>query len=256
MKMTQLIINDDVATVILDRSDKMNAFNNAFIEELIATFSALQNNQSIRAVIIRAQGKHFCAGADLAWMQAMKNYSYEENLADAKRLALLFETIYKLNKPTISLVQGAAFGGGAGLVCCTDIVLAEANTRFCFSEAKLGIAAATISPYVIQKIGTNKAKRFFMTAEVLNSQMALETGLIDEICEDMDLHAHQFIDQIRNNGPKAVAESKLLAQSFFDLDSDTINRTAELIATLRTSDEGQEGLVAFLEKRQPKWIQT
>ena len=246
-----------VATVTLNKPELHNAFDEHVISQLISAFSALNDNSEVRAVILAAKGKSFCAGADLNWMRKMAAYSYEENKQDAGQLAELYRTLFNLNKPTIARVQGAVFGGGVGLVACCDIAIGTRMSKFCLSEVKLGLVPATISPYVIEAIGPRLAKRYFMTAEVFSSRRARRIGLLAEtVSEDeLDTTIDSLIAPLLNNGPESVAKAKALVNqiSYQTIDSELIEQTSELIAKVRVSSEGQEGLSAFLEKRAPNW---
>jgi methylglutaconyl-CoA hydratase len=246
-----------VATVTLNKPELHNAFDEHVISQLIEAFTTLNNNSDVRAVILAAKGKSFCAGADLNWMRKMASYSYEENKQDAGQLAELYRTLFNLNKPTIARVQGAVFGGGVGLVACCDIAIGTRMSKFCLSEVKLGLVPATISPYVIEAIGPRLAKRYFMTAEVFSSRRARRIGLLSEtVSEDeLDTTIESLISALLNNGPGSVSKAKALVNqiSYQSIDSELIEQTSELIANVRVSNEGQEGLSAFLEKRAPTW---
>ncbi len=246
-----------VATVTLNKPELHNAFDEHVISQLIQAFSSLNDNSAVRAVILAAKGKSFCAGADLNWMRKMASYSYEENKEDAGQLAKLYRTLFNLNKPTIARVQGAVFGGGVGLVACCDIAIGTRMSKFCLSEVKLGLVPATISPYVVEAIGPRLAKRYFMTAEVFSSRRARRIGLLSEtVSEDeLDTTIESLVSSLLNNGPHSVASAKALVNkvSYRAIDSELIDQTSELIAKVRVSSEGQEGLSAFLEKRAPNW---
>lgn len=246
-----------VATVTLNKPELHNAFDEHVISQLVEAFTTLNNNSDVRAVILAAKGKSFCAGADLNWMRKMASYSYEENKQDAGQLAELYRTLFNLNKPTIARVQGAVFGGGVGLVACCDIAIGTRMSKFCLSEVKLGLVPATISPYVIEAIGPRLAKRYFMTAEVFSSRRARRIGLLSETVseDDLDTTIESLISALLNNGPDSVSKAKALVNqiSYQSIDSELIEQTSELIANVRVSNEGQEGLSAFLEKRAPTW---
>jgi methylglutaconyl-CoA hydratase len=247
-----------VATVTLNRPLKHNAFDDKTIANLNQIFSELHNNKNLRALIFAANGKNFCAGADLNWMRRMADYNYEQNFQDAKALADMLYALYSLSVPTIARVQGAVLGGGVGLISCCDIVVASSHSSFSLSEVKLGMVPATISPYVIEAIGARTARRYFTTAERIDSKTAQRIGLISEcVAQDqLDIHIQQIINSILANGPKAVAIAKQLVAdvNLQPIDRQLIDKTSHLIATARSSHEGREGLNAFLEKRQPHWI--
>lgn len=246
-----------VATVTLNRPEKHNAFDDAIIAELTAIFKKVALTESVRVMILQANGKSFCAGADLNWMKRMAQYSYEENLADANALAEMLYTLHSLPKPTIARVQGAAFGGAVGLVACCDIAIGTKLSKFCLSEVKLGLIPATISPYVIDAIGARLARRYFMTAEVFSARRARRMGLLSEAVtqEEIDGEVEMLIEHILGNGPEAVAAAKQLIFDVKDLElgEELLEKTSLRIATARVSAEGQEGLSAFLEKRPAKW---
>ncbi len=246
-----------VATVTLNRPEKHNAFDDAIIAELTAIFKKVALTESVRVMILQANGKSFCAGADLNWMKRMAQYSYEENLADANALAEMLHTLHSLPKPTIARVQGAAFGGAVGLVACCDIAIGTKLSKFCLSEVKLGLIPATISPYVIDAIGARLSRRYFMTAEVFSARRARRMGLLSEAVtqEEIDGEIEMLIEHILGNGPEAVTAAKQLVFDVKDLElgEELLEKTSLRIATARVSAEGQEGLSAFLEKRPAKW---
>lgn len=246
-----------VATIRLNRPQLHNAFDDIVIAELINAFEAIQKNDQVRVLILAANGKSFCAGADLNWMKKMASYSFEENKRDADQLARLFNSLYNLNKPTIARVQGAVYGGGVGLVACCDIAIGSKLSKFCLSEVKLGLVPATISPYVIEAIGPRLAKRYFMSAEVLSSMRARRIGLLSEVVseEELDSSIEDIVSPLLKNGPSAIAIAKDLVNniSYRAIDDKLIDETSDLIASVRVSTEGQEGLTAFIEKRNPNW---
>jgi methylglutaconyl-CoA hydratase len=244
-----------VATVTLNRPDVRNAFNETMIAEVTATFQALNGRDDIRAVVLAANGKAFCSGADLNWMKKMAGYSDEENHADAMRLAALLSAIYRCNKPVIARVNGDAYAGGMGLIC--DIVVAVDTARFCLSEARLGLIPATIAPYVIRALGEQASRRYFTTAELFDCATALRLGLVSEAVSDdkLDVTVQQLAEALCANGPHAVRACKQLVQDIAGraLDDLLIEDTASRIARVRASAEGREGVASFLEKRAPTW---
>ncbi|PIE44131.1 MAG: gamma-carboxygeranoyl-CoA hydratase [Gammaproteobacteria bacterium] len=246
-----------VFSVTLNRPDVNNAFDDKLIHALIACFKELSEREDCKIVVLQSEGKHFSAGADLNWMKRMATLSYEENVADANQLAKLMQTIYFCNKPVIAKVQGAAYGGAIGLIACCDIAIAAENASFCLSEVKLGLAPAVISPFVINTIGTRKAGYYFLTAEVFNAQQAKEMELIHEVSADtlLDEKIQQLTEKLIANGPKAMqASKKLIRQYSAPVFNDALfSFTSGLIAGLRVSPEGQEGMSAFFEKRKPAW---
>lgn len=248
-----------VATVTLNRAEKHNAFDDIVIAELNSIFTDLDNNTKVRAVILAANGKSFSAGADLNWMKRMATYNEEENFSDAKGLATMLATLNELSKPTIARVQGAAYGGGVGLVSCCDIAVASDRASFCLSEVKLGMVPATISPYVIESIGPRAARRYFITAERFNAKTALNIGLISECVAEGELDSSiaTLIDALLSNGPAAITAAKQLISDVKHkpIDQPLKDTTSHLIADIRCSVEGREGVSAFLDKRPANWIQ-
>ena len=247
-----------VATITLNRPEKHNAFDDGLIAQLTHLFQQVGNDTAIRAVVLAANGKSFCAGADVAWMQRMANYSYDENLRDANALATMLHTLNTLPKPTIARVQGAAYGGAVGLIACCDMAIGSKMSKFCLSEVKLGLVPATISPYVIEAIGARLARRYFLSAEVFSSRRARRIGLLSESVteEELDSTIDDIVSHILKNGPVAVAAAKQLISDVAQrpIDRELIAQTSACIAAIRTSDEGQEGLQSFLNKRKPNWL--
>lgn len=247
-----------VATVTLNRADKHNAFDDVLIAEMTSIFRQIDADENVRVMVLAANGKHFSAGGDLAWMQKMASYSGADNLKDARALAEMLSVLNSINKPTIARVQGAAFGGAVGLVSCCDIVLAAESASFCLSEVKIGLIPATISPYVIAAMGVRAARRYFLTAERFDAQAALLNGLVSQVCaeDELDEHVAQFIKHLMGNGPKAIAGAKKLIADVEStpLGAALIEETCKRIAEIRVSEEGQEGLNAFLNKRAPNWL--
>jgi methylglutaconyl-CoA hydratase len=247
-----------VARVTLNRPEVHNAFDEHVIASLISVFDQIDRNDDVRVMILQARGKSFSAGADLNWMQKMASYSFSQNKQDAEQLANMLNKLYTLSKPTIARVQGAAFGGAVGLVACCDIAIGSKLSKFCLSEVKLGLVPATISPYVVNAVGLREAKRLFMTAEVISSRRARRLGLLNETVseEDLDSTINTIVNAILKNGPVAVGLAKALATEISGkpIDSSLIDFTSDMIAKIRVSVEGQEGLKAFLEKRKANWI--
>jgi len=248
-----------IATLTMNRPELHNAFDELLIDELTDELKRLAVDDRVRVVCLAGSGKSFSAGADLNWMRRMATYTREQNLADAMALAGLMETLNGLNKPTIALVHGAAYGGGVGLVACCDMALSVKQASFCLSEVRLGLIPAVISPYVIAAIGERACRRYFQSAELFDAEEACRLGLVHEVAEDaaaLQKRSNQLCDQLLQNGPCAMAEAKRLiaAVSGHPLDDALICDTAERIAGRRVSAEGQEGLSAFLEKRKPEWI--
>lgn len=247
-----------VATLTINRPEIHNAFDDQLIEELITTLRQVEADDSIRILILASEGKSFSAGADLRWMRRMADYTPAENKADAMQLAELMKTLNFLSKPTIARVQGAAFGGGVGLVACCDIAIASSKTLFCLSEVRLGLIPAVISPYVVAAMGERASRRYFTTAERFGADEALRTELVHEVVESEGLDAaiDAVIDQLLKGSPaaQAAAKSLIFAVARQPTTDTVIEDTADRITAARASDEGKEGLSAFLEKRSPEWI--
>lgn len=249
-----------VTRITLNRPDKRNAFDDRIITELTDAVVAAGADPGCRVVVLAGEGRHFSAGADLNYMKRTAELSQEDNIADARRLAGLMQALDCLDRPTLCLIQGAAYGGALGLICASDIAIGTESSRFCLSEARLGITPAAIGPYVVRTLGQRQARRYFQTAEVIDSGQALFLGLIHERVADdqLEAKAEELITALLRNGPTAMAAGKELAGrvSGGSVSDDIIDYTAELIARLRTGDEGQEGLSAFFEKRTPDWAIT
>jgi len=247
-----------VATVTLNNPDKHNAFDDNIIEQLRQLFINIAARRDIRIVILASTGKSFSAGADLAWMKRMAGYSYEENLNDANALAQMLKALNFMPQTTIAKVQGAAFGGAVGLASCCDIVIASDKASFCLSEVKLGLIPATISPYVVAAMGQKACRRYFQTAERFFADKAMSLGLVDEVValEELDSAVNAMVRTLLANGPEAVHQAKQLALDVAnrEIDEEIIGITSERIAAIRVSEQGQEGLTAFFEKRSPQWI--
>jgi methylglutaconyl-CoA hydratase len=250
-------IEDRIAKVTFNRPDVHNAFNDTMIKEMSMIFDDISGNSDIRAVIVTGKGKSFCAGADLNWMRRVKDYSYEDNLKESLELAEMLYKIYSSPKPTIARVNGAAIGGGTGLVAVCDIAIAAKKAKFSFSEVKLGLIPACISPYVIRKCGEGKCREFFLTGERLTAEKALNAGLVNAVAEleNLDELIDGIVDKLISSGPEAINKCKELLRRVSEMSLEEAKKyTAEVIAQLRISDEGQEGMNAFLEKRQPRWV--
>lgn len=257
-----VLTNDDrgVATLTINRPEIHNAFDDELIAALIETLKQVEADDSVRVLVLSSEGKSFSAGADLRWMRRMADYTPAENKADAMQLAALMETLNHLAKPTIARVQGAAFGGGVGLVACCDIAIASSKALFCLSEVRLGLIPAVISPYVVAAMGERASRRYFMTAERFDAQEALRTELVHEVVEadQLDNAIDAVIAQLLNGGPaaQAAAKSLIFAVSRQPTTDAVIEDTADRITAARASDEGKEGLNAFLEKRSSDWIKV
>lgn len=258
LQLLNVEISEKVARVTLNRPEVRNAFNSQLIEQIKSTFHDIAEGSlgEVRAVVLAGAGKVFCAGADVKWMRASLEYSHEQNLTDAMRMANMFDHINRCPVPVIGRIHGSALGGGVGLAAVCDIVVAADNTTWAFSEGKLGIAPAVISPYVVAKIGRTHARALFFTAERFNSQRALQIGLAHLVVpeEKLDSEVERLLKEIKGSSAKAIARAKELIALVPDLaPNDAMGLTAQTIAALRVSPDGQEGLRAFLEKRTPGW---
>lgn len=249
-----------VATVWMNRAELHNAFNTQVIEELHACFAAIDQRDDIRVVILAGRGKSFSAGADLNWMKQAGSASRQENEADALKLAQMLHQLASLKQPTIARVHGIAFGGGMGLASACDICVASTEAKFATSEVRLGLAPSTISPYVIRAIGARQASRYFLTAERINAEQALNIGLAHEVAEPdaLDQTIDTIVDALLLGGPEAQAASKQLIKMVNqqELTQDLLLQTAQHIAHVRQGTEAKNGLNAFLNKQSPSWIQT
>jgi len=244
-----------ICTITINRPDKHNAFDDKLIKLFIDTLKKIEKDKKVRIVILTGAGDTFSSGADLSWMQSMINFDKKNNIKDAMQLAELMHTLYSLGKPTIARVNGSAFGGALGLITCCDFAIASTKAMFAFTEVKLGIVPAIISPYIVNAIGSRLANQLFLSAEIIAIDEAIEFGLIDEAVDSkyLDKTIAAYIDQLLVGGPEAQKECKKLTRKLSNIPDDINQYTTELIAKVRTSKEGQEGLNAFLEKRKPKW---
>jgi methylglutaconyl-CoA hydratase len=242
---------------VLARPEKHNAFDDALIAQMTQAFKQAGDNPQVRVIILRAEGKHFSAGADLAWMRRMADMDWQQNHTDASQLAALMQAIDEAPCPVICRVQGAAYGGALGLICASDIALASNSARFCLSEVKLGILPAVISPYVARAMGPRQAGRYFVSGEVFNAETAQAIGVVHEAVDEsaLDKRIDEITDALLAGAPGAQREARALVQHVCEqpLDAGLRDWSAQLIARLRTSDEGKEGLDAFLHKRAPSW---
>lgn len=243
-------------TIWLNRPEVHNAMNELMIAELTTAFKNVENDSDARIVILRGKGKSFCAGADLNYMKGIATFGFKENAQDGKKLATVYKAIYKCPLPTVAVVHGSAFGGANGLLAACDIVLAEENTTFAFSEVKLGIAPATISTFVIKRIGEFGAKELMLTGRKFKSKEAEKWKLVNHSVPEYDLEEtlKKTTKQLLSSGPDAVRQTKKLIGDvlYKELDA-AIVLTSKKIAELRASEEGQEGMASFLEKRKPNW---
>lgn len=254
----ELEIQGQVATVWLNRPTVRNALDEVLLSEITQAINHLEQNDAVRVLVLAGRGKVFCAGADLNWMKRMAEYSAEQNRNDAMGLATMLKTLKEVSKPTIARVHGAAFAGGMGLAAACDVVVAEPAAEFCLSEVRIGLIPSTISPYVIQALGIQAAKRYMLTAERISAKDAHRIGFVQELCEDgtIDASIAQISKALIAGGPMALAQTKALMKTVVNraLDDELISQTAGLIAQVRASSEGREGMASFLEKRQPAWL--
>lgn len=245
-----------VARLWLNRPDVRNAFNAVMIRELRDALRALGGDEALRVVILSGRGTSFCAGADLNWMREIIRFSYDQNLAESLELAALHWELYSLPKPTIARVNGPAIGGGAGFLSACDMAVASTDAVFGLSEVKIGLVPACIAPYVVRRIGESRARQYFLTGERIDARRACEIGLVHAVAEpgNLDGKVGEWVGLLLSSGPEAVAKAKELLRKVPGMDAAEVRRfTAEMIAGLRTSPEGQEGMAAFLEKRKPRW---
>ena len=246
-----------VAEVWLNRPDVRNAFNDEVIAELTAAFAQLALDAQVRVVVLSGRGKAFCAGADLNWMRAMADYSWEQNREDAQRLADMLWTLDQCPVPVVGRVQGDCYAGGMGLAAICDVLVASRNVTFCLSEARLGLLPATISPYVVRAMGPQAARRYFVTAERFSAAQAHAMGLVHELCEPeaLDAKVAEIVATLVANGPAAVKACKQLVRDVAgqELTEALRAETARRIADIRASSQGKEGVQSFLGKRSPNW---
>jgi methylglutaconyl-CoA hydratase len=252
-----IVLENGIARVVLNRPDVHNALDDKLIGDLLVTLQKVATDRSVRLVLLTGQGGSFCAGGDLNWMRRTADYTVEQNLADAMALARLLHTLNTLPQPTVALVNGPAYGGGVGLVACCDIAIAADTAKFSLSEVRLGLIPATISPYVVRKIGESNARRYFLTAEVFGAADAQRLGLVHEVVApaDIDKGVQYFVKRLREGGPQAQAAAKQLIARVAGapVDEGLMADTAERIANQRATPEGKEGAEAFLAKRHPNW---
>ncbi len=252
-------LSDGVLNISLNRPEVHNAFNDELIVEAVDLFSNIDANAA-RAIVLKGSGKSFCAGADLNWMSRMVSYTRDENVRDSSLLAKMFGLINDCPLPIVGRVQGAAIGGGVGLAAVCDVAIAMSDAKFGLSEVKLGILPAVISPYVIAKIGETHARALFLTGERFEAERAQRIGLVHRVVdtiEQLDAAVYETVTQLRTSGPEAVREcKKLIAHVVTNAPIDSIPYTIDAIASRRVSEEGQEGMKAFLEKRLASWIST
>ncbi|RKX69116.1 enoyl-CoA hydratase/isomerase family protein [candidate division WOR-3 bacterium] len=246
---------DRIFWIIFDRPKIHNAFNDVMLRELAEALNMVKDSPN-RVVVLTGEGKSFSAGADINWMRRVIKYSYEENLRESTFLADLFHKFYTLPKPTIAAVNGAAIGGGTGFVAVCDIAIASEQAIFSFSEVKIGLVPACISPYVVKKCGEGRARELFITGERIDARRAYEIGLVNRVVPHEELRSTvvEYARRIISSGPNAIAVCKRLLDRITDMDfAQARDFTAKTIAELRVSKEGQEGMSAFLNKKKPSW---
>ena len=253
-----VVVARGVGTVTLARPEVRNAFSDTMIAELTRAFSSLAADADAKVIVLAATGKAFCAGADLNWMKRMSGYSDAENHADALLLARMLKTIHDCPKPVVARVQGDVYAGGTGLVAACDIAVAVREANFCLSETRLGLLPATIGPYVIRAMGERAARRYLLTAERFDAAEALRIGFVHQVVDTdaLDAAVAMFVDVLKANSSNAMTETKRLIRDVATapLDAALLEDTAGRIAAIRASDEGREGIRAFLEKRKPSWV--
>lgn len=251
-------VNAGVATITLSQPEIRNAFSDVVIAEITAAFAAVSQRDDVRAVVLAAEGKAFCAGGNLNWMREMADYTREENIADAGKLAAMLETIYRCPHPTIARIQGDVYAGGMGLVSACDMAVAVESAGFCLSEVKIGLIPATIAPYVLRAMGARAGHRYFLTGERFDAQEALRIGFIHQLvaADDLDAAVDGLLKNLLSAGPAAVRACKRLVQDVAEreITADLTARTVESIADIRASAEGKEGVQSFLQKRKPNWL--
>jgi methylglutaconyl-CoA hydratase len=256
--MSSVLIEHDgpVLRITLNRPEVRNAFDEEVIQALSAAALRASDDRAIRAVVLAGKGKAFCAGADIGWMAKAIAYSRQENLSDAEDLARLLERLDTLPFPVIGRIQGSALGGGVGLAAICDIAIAADDAVFALSEVKLGILPAVVAPYVLRKIGISAARELFLTGARFDAARAMALGLVHEVvpASELDVAVKRRVDEVLTAGPEGIAKAKALIREIGGLHpEDVIGITTNAIASQRVSEEGQEGLRAFLEKRQPSW---
>ena len=253
-----LIVEGAVATITLTQPEIRNAFSDEVIAEITQAFRTASERPDVRAIVLAAEGPAFCAGANLNWMRRMADYTREENIEDAGKLAEMLRVIYESPKPTIARVQGDVYAGGMGLVACCDIAVSADHVHYCLSETKIGLIPATISPYVIRAMGARAAHRYFLTAERFNAAEASRIGFVHEVVhvDELDAKVDSILKNLLSASPNAVGAAKKLVQDVAEreINAQLIAQTVEGIADIRASEEGREGVQAFLAKRKPSWL--
>lgn len=255
-KTLQITAQNKITTILLNRPDKHNAINEDLIQELGEALNAVEQDKNCHVLVLAGSGKNFCAGADLNWMQKMSSFSAEQNREDALVLARMLQRLASLSKPTVAKIQGKVFGGGLGLIACCDFAICEEDSKFCFSEVKLGLSAATISPFVLRKMGYANTITTFLSAELFDAQEAKRMNLVSQVVihSELETATAELTQQLLQNGPEAMRSAKWLAQQLHPVSLDTLNLVADELARVRATDEAKEGIKAFFEKRKANWI--
>ena len=249
-------IKNNVAKVKLNRPEVHNAMDEKLMKELTSCFKILSKKEDVKIIILTGNGKSFCAGADLNWMKSMVDYSKEENIRDSNLLLDLYEAIYNCPKPVIGYINGHAFGGGVGLIAVCDLTIGVPDKKYAFSETKLGIIPSVISTYIARRLNISTMRRLFITGERFNSQYANQIGLIDYVVDESEIEnkINEYVEILRSSGPKSINEVKKLTDAYEKMKIEEFKKhTVEKISELRVSNEGQEGINAFLQKRKSKW---
>ena len=253
----QIAAQHGVCVIWMNREEVRNAFNETMIAELTRAFRAADADKGIRAVVLAGHGPAFCAGADLNWMRGVANYSFEQNFKESLNLSKCFFTIYTCKKPTIAVVHGAAIGGANGLLASCDFAYADDNTTFSLSEVKIGIVPACISPYVVKRVGEFGSRELMLTGHRIKGKEAEHFRLVNKSlpAEELENYLNSVVELLRTSGPKAMSQCKNLIFNISNMETleQALESTARMIAEIRASEEGQEGMAAFLEKRKPKW---
>ncbi len=256
METIRYSVSDGVGRLVLNRPHRGNAFNRQMLNELRSLLHEISRDDSLRILVITGEGKHFCAGGDLNWMRDMGSAPYEENYSDALALYDTYQALEDVPVPVLSLVKGAVRGGGMGIVAISDIVVAAEGSTFSFSEVKLGIVPSVVSSFALRRIGFAAARRLFLTGEVFGPEMAKEIGLVDEVVpkEELEEAGERFVKEVLKNAPKAVRRTKELLRLYRPFYGEHFRHiTAHLLAVTRAGEEAQEGIDAFLNKREPSW---
>ena len=255
---SMFVDHQGIATITLNKPSTHNAFDEEMIAELNAAMKQLDKEDDVKVLLIKSNGRHFSAGADINWMKQVATYSQDKNIKEAAFLGEFFYKIYHFKKPTVAMVQGNTYGGGIGILACCQMVIASSDAKFCFSEVKLGLIPSLITPYIINAIGVRQARAYFLSAKLFDAATALNLGLVHEVApiNELENRTQDWINALLKNGPIAMntVHNLLKPLESIPISPLVVTLTAEKIAQIRVSEEGQEGLSAFLEKRPPNWI--